>query len=224
MKLLITLISCLFVFSISAQDEETIYYEDKLQKIETSDESKAKSKTIKSISNGVLSEKTYIIKRKNDVLKSIRYYKDEQPFGKWETYKNGTLIESLDYGTELVYSDSKVESAYYFKIGKQLTTEVEGMEVPKIIGFDDIYSGLYGTLRYPAYARVNGVQGEVVINIKITKEGALENIAIVESSHPSLNKAAWDALAQCKIWKPSTLNGEPIESYALVPVKFKLEG
>ena len=84
--------------------------------------------------------------------------------------------------------------------------------------------GIYGQLKYPAYARENGIQGEVVLNIKVTKNGDIEIISVMNSDHVTLTKAALDAMKKCNSWKPASLNGQEIDSYSIIHVKFKIEG
>lgn len=73
---------------------------------------------------------------------------------------------------------------------------------------------------YPMLAKQARIQGEVVLNAIIGKDGAIENLQ-VERGHPLLAAAAVDAVKQWR-FKPFLLNGEPIEIETIVNVNFVL--
>jgi protein TonB len=75
---------------------------------------------------------------------------------------------------------------------------------------------------YPALARQARIQGVVVLQALIGKDGAIQNLHVV-SGHPMLTGAALDAVKQWK-YKPYYLNGEPVEVETTVNVNFTLSG
>jgi periplasmic protein TonB len=75
---------------------------------------------------------------------------------------------------------------------------------------------------YPPLARQARIQGVVVLQAQISKEGAIENLQLI-SGHPMLAPAAIEAVKQWK-YKPYLLNGEPVEVETQVQVNFTLAG
>ena len=75
---------------------------------------------------------------------------------------------------------------------------------------------------YPALARSARIQGVVVLQAVISKDGSIENLHLV-SGHPMLAPAAIDAVKQWK-YKPYFLNGEPVEVETTINVNFTLAG
>lgn len=75
---------------------------------------------------------------------------------------------------------------------------------------------------YPTIAKAARIQGTVVLNAWITKEGTIERLTVV-SGHPMLVKAALDAVQQWR-YRPFTLNGEPIQVETAVTVTFSMTG
>ena len=73
---------------------------------------------------------------------------------------------------------------------------------------------------YPPLARTVGVQGSVEFTAKISKEGNIENLTLVRG-HPLLVKAAQDAVLQWK-YRPTLLNGQPVEVVTEITVNFML--
>ncbi|HYG98298.1 MAG TPA: TonB family protein [Terriglobales bacterium] len=75
---------------------------------------------------------------------------------------------------------------------------------------------------YPPLARQARIQGSVVLQAVIAKNGAIENLHLV-SGHPMLAPAAIEAVKQWK-YKPYFLNGEPVEVETQITVNFTLAG
>jgi protein TonB len=73
---------------------------------------------------------------------------------------------------------------------------------------------------YPALARQVRVQGRVEFTAVIGKTGTIENLQLL-SGHPMLVAAARDAILQWR-YKPTLLNGEPVEVITDIVVNFAL--
>jgi protein TonB len=71
---------------------------------------------------------------------------------------------------------------------------------------------------YPKIAREAGVQGDVVLQAVIGKDGRIENLHAV-SGNPLLIKSALDAVQQWR-YRPYLLNGEPVEVETQITVRF----
>lgn len=73
---------------------------------------------------------------------------------------------------------------------------------------------------YPPLARQARIQGSVVLQAVIAKDGTIQNLRLV-SGHPMLAPAAIDAVKQWR-YKPYFLNGEPVEVETQITVNFTL--
>lgn len=73
---------------------------------------------------------------------------------------------------------------------------------------------------YPREAREQGIQGTVLLQVKINKEGNVYNIELI-SGDPILAPAAFKAVQQWK-YKPYLLNGIPTEVSTQVQINFTL--
>jgi protein TonB len=73
---------------------------------------------------------------------------------------------------------------------------------------------------YPPLARQARVQGVVELVGVIATDGHLKELRLV-SGHPLLAHAALEAVSQW-IYRPTTLNGEPVEVIAPITVTFRL--
>jgi TonB family protein len=74
---------------------------------------------------------------------------------------------------------------------------------------------------YPPLAKQARIQGEVVLEAVISREGDVTNLRVV-SGHPLLVDAALTAARQWK-YRPTLLNGQPVEVVSQITVPFKLE-
>ncbi|HLK34602.1 MAG TPA: energy transducer TonB [Terriglobales bacterium] len=75
---------------------------------------------------------------------------------------------------------------------------------------------------YPPLARQARIQGSVVLQAIIGKDGRIEDLRLV-GGHPLLAPAAIEAVRQWR-YRPYTLNGEPVEVETEITVNFVLGG
>ncbi len=78
------------------------------------------------------------------------------------------------------------------------------------------------TPNYPPLARQARIQGQVVLQAEISKDGTIQNLQLI-SGHPMLAPAAIEAVKQWR-YKPYLLNGEPVAVETQVVVNFSLSG
>jgi protein TonB len=75
---------------------------------------------------------------------------------------------------------------------------------------------------YPPLARSIRIQGQVLLQAVISKEGGIENLRVL-SGHPMLVPAAKEAVRQWR-YRPYVLNNEPVEVETQITVNFSLAG
>lgn len=75
---------------------------------------------------------------------------------------------------------------------------------------------------YPQLARQARVQGQVLLQATIGRDGAIQNLQVV-SGHPLLIGSALDAVRQWR-YRPYLLNNEPVEVETQITVNFTLGG
>ena len=76
------------------------------------------------------------------------------------------------------------------------------------------------TPTYPPLAKSARVQGSVVLQASIGKDGSIQNLKVV-SGHPMLSAAALEAVKQWK-YKPYFLNGQAVDVDTTITVNFTL--
>jgi periplasmic protein TonB len=75
---------------------------------------------------------------------------------------------------------------------------------------------------YPALARQARIQGNVVLHAIIDKDGKVAQLEVV-TGHPLLVQSALDAVKQWR-YKPTLLNGDPVEVDTTITVTFTMGG
>ena len=75
---------------------------------------------------------------------------------------------------------------------------------------------------YPPIAQAAGVQGIVVMEVRIEPDGTIGTASVMRSI-PLLDQAALDAV---KAWRfaPTLLNGQPVAVMMVVTINFTLDG
>ena len=74
---------------------------------------------------------------------------------------------------------------------------------------------------YPPLAHSARIQGTVILQAIISRQGAIENLRML-SGHPMLVRSAIDAVSQWR-YRPYILNGEPVEVETQITVTFSLD-
>jgi TonB family protein len=111
-------------------------------------------------------------------------------------------------------------------IGKKPATQATPAVVPHRIrvGGNVIAARLVSKVEptYPEYAQQQGIQGAVLLQAIISKEGTVLSLSVVNTADPDLARAAMTAVGQWH-YQPTLLNGEPVEVVTTITVDFKLK-
>ena len=76
---------------------------------------------------------------------------------------------------------------------------------------------------YTALARQAHISGVVHLHAFIGKDGAVQSLTVIPPAHPLLAPAAVEAVRQWR-YKPTILNGQPVEVETTIDVSFFLDG
>lgn len=78
------------------------------------------------------------------------------------------------------------------------------------------------TIKYPIIAQENGIQGRVIVQFTVRKDGSIDDVEVVRSADPNLNKAVRVINSMPK-WTPGEQRGKKVHCKFTVPVVFKLQ-
>ena len=106
--------------------------------------------------------------------------------------------------------------------------EVIFIEVDPVPEFPGGQKALFDYLRfntrYPKQAYRKGIEGRVVCQFVVKKNGKVSNVKVVRSSgDKSLDREAVRVIRSMPKWKPGKYQGEPVSTKYSCPVTFKLK-
>jgi TonB family protein len=83
---------------------------------------------------------------------------------------------------------------------------------------------IYKNIRYPASARQEGIQGMVVVQYTIGKDGKLEDTYVLRGIDEAVDQEVLRVIKELPDWQPALKDGQPVAVDMVLPVQFRLEG
>ncbi len=82
---------------------------------------------------------------------------------------------------------------------------------------------VYQYIKYPEKALLEGVQGRVLVEFIIEKDGSITNVKVVRGVSPELDAEAVKVVSASPKWKPGRVAGNKVRASMTIPVEFRLE-
>jgi len=125
------------------------------------------------------------------------------------------LLICLYLGTgNTLYAQSGADTSKIFEIVEVLP------EYPG--GQDSMMKFISSNVQYPEEALNAEIQGTVVIQFIIEKDGSISNIKVVRDVGGGLGEEAARVVGMMPAWKPGMQLGEPVRVKIAAPVRFRL--
>lgn len=187
----------------------------------------------------IVSHKKEILDKNNKKSENIQFEKKTEESVEKDQIKESPkeIVENLfEKNVVEVNKDSKKQEYQETVIGRQtndekvnLITRVEQMTQKESKQLIDIEFGkengpkfLHREIpKYPLIARKLGKEGKVVLRLTIDEMGKLINLEIVEDAGYGFTDSAIEAIRK-STFLPATINGKPVLSKAILPIKFNL--
>ena len=91
-------------------------------------------------------------------------------------------------------------------------------------GQQALFKYLSENVKYPVIAQENGIQGRVICQFVVNKDGSIVDVEVVRSGgDASLDKEAIRVIKSMPKWKPGKQRGKAVRVKYTVPVNFKLQ-
>ena len=91
-------------------------------------------------------------------------------------------------------------------------------------GQQALFKYLAENVKYPVIAQENGIQGRVICQFVVNKDGSIVDVVAVRSSgEASLDKEAIRVIKSMPKWKPGKQRGKPVRVKYTIPVAFRLQ-
>lgn len=105
---------------------------------------------------------------------------------------------------------------------KQIYDDTVETNAQFIGGDKACFEWLAQNVRYPAEAIEQGIQGRVIVQFIVEKDGSLSEVKAIRSPHESLAKEAVRVIQTMPKWTPAMQGNKPVRSRFNLPVVFKL--
>lgn len=100
---------------------------------------------------------------------------------------------------------------------------VEVQPVPPTGDVQSLLKWISKQLEYPERALDMGIQGKVIIQFVVEKDGSVSNAKVVRPVDPMLDKEALRVVNKMGKWTPGKQQGEAVRSYYTLPIQFKIQ-
>lgn len=137
---------------------------------------------------------------------------------------NTLLLSTEDEGLAITVKDYVAESTY---VEEEIEEEVPFAIVehkPKFQGGDqnDFTKWVFKNIVYPEIAKENGVQGRVILQFTVDKDGSVKNVKVLRGVDSSLDKEAVRVVSSSPKWEPGRQRDKPAKVTFVFPVIFQL--
>ena len=177
--------------------------------------------------------------RSNNSPTAYTFKQDINLFGKEGVFQmlgwgnnTGNFYVAGNYQYEIWHNDTKLYSTIVNVKNKQNTryNEQDNIVYDSVDEMPEFYRGginglvqyLSENIKYPIIAREKGIQGRVIVQFVVNKDGSIEDAKIVRSVDPNLDKEALRVVMSMPKWKPGKKDGKAVRVKYVLPVNFKL--
>ena len=125
----------------------------------------------------------------------------------------GEAVE-IKYVPEVV-EEEEVEEQQIFQVVEEMP------EFPG--GMGECMKWLSKNIKYPTISQENGVQGRVIVQFVVTKEGNIEEPVVANGVDPYLDAEALRVIKAMPKWKPGKQRGKEVNVKYTLPIHFRLQ-
>lgn len=89
-------------------------------------------------------------------------------------------------------------------------------------GISELYKWLSNNIRYPEMAAQNNIQGRVIVQFVVEKDGSVGEVVVKRGKDPDLDKEAVRVVKSLPKFIPGKMNGQSVRVWYTLPINFKL--
>ena len=87
----------------------------------------------------------------------------------------------------------------------------------------ECYKFFSQNIKYPTAASKAGIQGKVIVEFLVEKDGSIADITVKQGVNPELDAEAVRVVGLMPKWKPGEQRGEPVSVRYTMPIAFSLK-
>ena len=156
--------------------------------------------------------------KKEDEIKSQDELKEATTAFGQTNFDKGTddLNVIREHKNEVIVEEKKPEKEEVFQAVEQM---------PQFPGGDaELMKFLSKNINYPTMAMENNVQGRVIVQFVVTKNGSIGEVKVARSVDRDLDREAIRVVKSLPKFIPGKMNGQAVNVWYTLPVNFKLQG
>lgn len=141
--------------------------------------------------------------------------------------EDDVIVESVDINTE---DDKNKEVVIQAPVAASIQEEEDNVvfqvveTMPSFPGGDQaLFKFLGENVKYPVIAQENGIQGRVICQFVVNRDGSIVDVEVVRPVDPSLDKEAIRVIKSMPNWSPGKQRGKSVRVKYTLPVNFKLQ-
>ena len=109
--------------------------------------------------------------------------------------------------------------------------EVEEQQIFQVVeeqpefpgGMSECMKWLGKNIKYPTISQENGVQGRVIVQFVVNRDGSIVDAVVARGVDPYLDKEALRVVSMMPKWKPGKQRGKEVRVRFTLPVMFRLQ-
>ena len=102
-------------------------------------------------------------------------------------------------------------------------SKIESDSLKKVCADGALLKYIYSNIRYPYFARVNGIQGTATISFVVEKDGSISDVKARNGVCDEIKAECLRLINDFPTWQPGYQNGEPVKVQFNLPIRFRLE-
>lgn len=151
-------------------------------------------------------------------IESISVLKNESAISKYgDAGKNGVIIittkASKNAKKDVTTNRDKAPNDVFVVVEKQ--PEFPG-------GTSEMMKFLSENIKYPVEAKEKGIDGRVIVNFIVNKDGSISDPNVVRGANPLLDAEALRVISMMPKWKPGEQRGQHVNVRFTLPIVFRL--
>jgi TonB family protein len=144
--------------------------------------------------------------------------KNGKPDGNWKGFDKDVKVKFV----ETYHNDSLVSGISVGEHGDTVKYTVREVKPHYKTGTKGFIRYLVKNIYYPDYEKTYNIQGVVVLQFIVEKDGKVSNVKVTQHVSKNLDNEAASVIKDCKDWVPGIQYGRYVRSYFIVPINFAL--
>lgn len=139
--------------------------------------------------------------------------------------EDDVLVESVEINTEDNNEQIVIQAPIAAAVEEEETVIfVVAETMPSFPGGDQaLFKFLSENVKYPVIAQENGIQGRVICQFVVNRDGSIVDVEVVRSVDPSLDREAIRVIKSMPNWTPGKQRGKTVRVKFTLPVNFRLQ-